>query len=290
MLNELNWREAPEMDAEIDKSSWEGIVLPPETISGIRNSFERFFERREEYRRFGFPWRRGILFVGPTGTGKTTVVKALAASRPEVPFLYVRDLDPFGVAGAIARVFAKARALAPSILALEDVDGLVNGSNRTLFLNELDGFANNEGVLVVASSNHPERIDEALLKRPSRFDRVFHLGMPGLEEREVYLRRLLSLPHLAERFASEGEFEESVGRLAERTEGLSPAHIKEAVLSAALGLAEGGGEPQEGSEPDGGFDGRVLAQAELLKAYLRSARSPEDLAKPRAPGRALGFG
>lgn len=166
----------------------------------------------------------------------------------------------------------------------------MNGNNRALFLNELDGFANNEGVLVVASSNHPERIDEALLKRPSRFDRVFHLGLPGLPEREVYLRRLLSLNPLAERFASEGDLEESASRLAERTEGLAPAHIKEAVLSAALGLAEERGGTQRGSEPTDGFEGLVLAQVELLKAYLRSAKSPEDLAKPRVPGRAPGFG
>lgn len=217
------------------------------------------------------------------------MVKALASSEPDVPFLYVRDLDVLGGAAAIARIFGRARSLAPSILALEDVDGLVNAMNRAIFLNELDGFVSNEGAFVIASSNHPERIDKALLKRPSRFDRVFHLGLPGLSERKGYLLKLLAVPPIAGRFSTEGEMEQAVGVLAERSEGLSPAHIKEAVLSAALGLAEGCEE--RGKEPPSeGFAGCVLGQMEMLKAYLRSAKSPEDLAEARPPGRSLGFG
>lgn len=278
----MGWREAPELEEEIDGASWDGIILPTDTISAIRNSFERFFERREEYGRLGFPWRRGILLVGPTGTGKTSVVKSLAASRPDVPFLYVRDLDMMGGARAIAQIFEKARKLAPAILTLEDIDGLVNGANRALFLNELDGFSNNDGVLVLASSNHPERIDEALLKRPSRFDRVFHFGLPAFKERKEYLRRLFCSPPLSRRFASEREMDQAAERLAEGSEGLAPAHIKEAVLSAALDLIE---DTEDGGRET--FEGRVLSQIELLKAHIKT--SGEELGEMRPPGNSMGF-
>jgi len=277
------WRDAPDLDAEVKKASWEEVVLSEEISCEIQRSVERFFERRESYRQLGFAWRRGILLIGPPGTGKTMVVKAVAASRPELPFLYVRDLEGHGEDWAIGAIFQRARALAPTILAFEDIDGLVNAANRSVFLNELDGFASNDGLLIVASSNHPERIDEALLKRPSRFDRVFYLGPPSLPERERYLRELLSRPPLVGRFSSEGPGE-AARRVAERTEGFTPAHLKEAVLSAALELAH------EGEQPLATFEEAVLAQADALRAYLRRAEVPEKLGELRAPGRPLGFG
>lgn len=284
LFSGTGWREAPELEDEIDGASWDGIVLPKETLSAIRNSFGRFFERREEYRALGVPWRRGLLLVGPTGTGKTSVVKALAASRPDLPFLYVRDLDAMGGARAIGNIFGRARKLSPSILALEDIDGLVNGANRSIFLNELDGFGDNDGVFVLASSNHPERIDEALLKRPSRFDRVFHLGLPTFKERKEYLTRLLSAPPLYRRFPSGRETEEAADRLAESSEGLAPAHIKEAVLSAALGLTE---DAEDGGREEA-FEDLVLSQIGRLKTHLKT--SGEELGEMRPPGSSMGFG
>ena len=68
-------------------------------------------------------------------------------------------------------VFAKARIEAPCVLILEDLDSLINDSNRSFFLNQLDGLENNDGLLVIGSTNHYDRLDPAITKRPSRFDR-----------------------------------------------------------------------------------------------------------------------
>ncbi|MGH3088196.1 MAG: AAA family ATPase, partial [Rubrobacteraceae bacterium] len=155
-----------------------------------------------------------------------------------------------------------------------DIDGLVSEHNRSVFLNEMDGFASNDGLLVVASSNHPEKLDEALLKRPSRFDRVFHLGLPDLEVREEHLGRLFSLPALVGRL----EFpEETARRVAGITGGFTPAHIKEAVLSAALEFAH------EEIEED--FEEAVVSQVESLRAYLKLADAPGKLGETRVPTR-----
>ena len=71
----------------------------------------------------------------------------------------------------MAQVFGKARAEAPCVLILEDLDSLINDDNRSFFLNQLDGLESNDGLLVIGSTNHYDRLDPAITKRPSRFDR-----------------------------------------------------------------------------------------------------------------------
>ena len=71
----------------------------------------------------------------------------------------------------MSQVFGRARAEAPCVLILEDLDSLINDANRSFFLNQLDGLENNDGLLVIGSTNHYDRLDPAITKRPSRFDR-----------------------------------------------------------------------------------------------------------------------
>lgn len=68
-------------------------------------------------------------------------------------------------------VFSKARLLAPCVLILEDLDNMINPNNRSFFLNQIDGITPNNGVLIIATTNYLEKLDPALSKRPSRFDR-----------------------------------------------------------------------------------------------------------------------
>jgi len=68
-------------------------------------------------------------------------------------------------------VFGKARELAPCVIILEDLDSLINDSNRSYFLNQLDGLEGNDGLLVIGTTNHFDRLDPGISSRPSRFDR-----------------------------------------------------------------------------------------------------------------------
>ena len=264
------WSDDPEMLEEVSKVTWDDIILAQETLDDIRRTIDQFFLQKETFASLRFPWRRGVLLVGPPGTGKTMVCKAAAASHPEVPFLYVGDIGRRNCIAEIEQVFEHARKSAPCILAFEDMDGLVDRANRTVFLNELDGFRNNEGLLIIASSNHPERIDEAILKRPSRFDRVYHIGLPARPERVAYARLLLErTPNLAPSL----DVPSLAEKVADATEGFTPAFLKEAFLSAMLQMV------QEGlTTLDESFGAAVLEQVDLLRKYLKKAKNPEALA------------
>jgi transitional endoplasmic reticulum ATPase len=76
-----------------------------------------------------------------------------------------------GDEGGITDVFAKARQMSPCVLILEDLDSLITDQNRSFFLNQLDGIEGNDGLLVIGTTNHFEKLDLGLSKRPSRFDR-----------------------------------------------------------------------------------------------------------------------
>lgn len=225
--------------------------------------------------------------VGPPGTGKTLVTKAVAASLPEYPFLYVRDLSGYDTQEEIiADVFARARELSPAILVFEDIDGFVNDSNRAVFLNELDGFHSNDGILVLASSNHPERVDEALLKRPSRFDRVFHIGLPGEDERRRFCLRLLSRPELLRRVGGESGAQRLAADVAKRTGGFTPAYLQEVFVGAALEMAHGGVGGADRTDHESVSLGEiVLRRAEALRTHISDARDPQKLAEMRDPSR-----
>ncbi len=267
------WESAPDLDREIGKATWDDLVLPPDVARGVREAVEGFFTHREAFAALGFAWRRGVLLVGPPGTGKTLVCKAAAAALAPMPFLYVRDLREHKEREAIESIFRRARRLAPCILAFEDIDGLVTDSNRSVFLNEIDGFQDNDGLLIIASSNHPEKIDEALLKRPSRFDRVFHLGLPALAERREFCRRVLSRSSLGEKIVPGLDRDLLANDVARRSDGFTPAYLKEVFTSAALQHAQSGA-----TALDETFAETVMAQVSELRAHLKRARNPNSLA------------
>lgn len=278
------WQDAPELAEDLKTLTWDEVVLPAAQVADIRQTVDAFFAQKEVFHQAGFPWRRGILLIGPPGTGKTMVCKAVAATHADVPLLYVRDIAERSRGDDIEAIFQHARRCAPCILAIEDMDGLIHDQNRTRLLNEMDGFRNNDGLLIIATSNHPHKIDEALLRRPSRFDRVYHIGLPDRPERLAYGLRLLERTAAVPAGTDRQRLAEAV---ADASEGFTPAFLKEAYLSALLKVA------QDGRIDDpAAFCDAAIGQVESLRHYLKKAKNPDRFAEfaPSANGfESIGF-
>lgn len=115
------------------------------------------------------------------------------------------------------------------MLVLEDLDALITRRNRSHFLNELDGFAQNDGILTLATSNYPEKLDPAIVDRPSRFDRKFLFDRPERSERWRYLTRWN-----ASLEAPMATSNETLATVADDTEDFSFAYLKELCMAALM--------------------------------------------------------
>ena len=212
---------------------------------------------------------KGVLLVGPPGTGKTLMAKAVAGEAG-VQFLSISGSDfvelYVGVGASRVRdLFDQAKKVAPAIIFIDEIDavgrqrgsGLGGGHDereQTLnqLLVEMDGFTNNEGVIVMAATNRADILDNALL-RPGRFDRQVYIGLPDVKGREA----ILNVHARGKRIGDDVSFKS----IARGTAGFSGADLENLLNEAAL-LAVRRGQ-------------RFIMQADIDEAILKVAMGPE---------------
>ena len=207
-----------------------------------------FLKNPRKYIELGARIPKGILMIGPPGTGKTYITKAVAGEAG-VPFFSISGSDFVemfvGVGASRVRdLFEQAKKNSPCIIFIDEIDavgrrrgaGLGGGHDereQTLnqLLVEMDGFGINEGIIIVAATNRPDILDPALM-RPGRFDRQVVVGVPDIKGREAILKVHSKAKPLAE------DVELKV--LARRTPGFTPADIENLMNEAALLTARKG--------------------------------------------------
>ncbi len=233
-------------DAQVTFNDVAGLQEEKEELQEIVD----FLKNPNRYTKLGARIPKGVLLVGPPGTGKTYVTKAVAGEAG-VPFFSISGSDFVemfvGVGASRVRdLFDQAKKNAPSIIFIDEIDavgrrrgaGLGGGHDereQTLnqMLVEMDGFGVNQGVIVFAATNRPDVLDPALL-RPGRFDRQIVIGLPDVLGREEVFR-----VHSANK-----PLDESVDLrvLSRMTPGFSPADIENILNEAALLTARRGGK------------------------------------------------
>jgi len=252
-----HWDNSQALFRMVQASSFDDLIMEPELIEAIRGDFRQFLDSRDQYLELGVPWRRGALLIGPPGNGKTHCVRALVKEM-SVPCLYVQSLaDPhLDREQLLGAVFRRARQLRPCVLIMEDLDALVGKDNQSFFLNQMDGFEKNEGLIVLATTNHPERIDPAILNRPSRFDRKYHFDLPNANGRRRFLDQWRV--RLADKVVWK---EASLNATVESTHGYSFAYLKELMISSlTVSLSDGSGQ----------FESILVKQLQLLTGQMKT--------------------
>jgi len=216
---------------------------------------------------------KGVLLVGPPGTGKTLLAKAVAGEAG-VQFLSISGSDfvelYVGIGAARVRdLFEQAKKVAPSIIFIDEIDavgrqrgaGLGGGHDereQTLnqLLVEMDGFGNAQGIIVMAATNRPDILDNALL-RPGRFDRQIYVGLPDIKGREEILKVHARNKPLAE--------DVDLANLAKGTAGFTGADLENLLNEGALLAARA--------------RRRYITMDDLEKAMLKVMAGPEKRSK-----------
>ena len=203
--------------------------LPSYEITDILKDIQNFWDRKDKYKEYNFVHKRGILMYGEPGCGKSGIIQLISQQIIEKDgiVINVKDEEDVERFTSFIATFRKVEPNRPLIVLLEDIDSLAGeGRHQTArLLNILDGVKQIEGVVYIATTNYPEKLQERITNRPSRFDRRYKVELPNEDIRRAYIEHKLSEDDL------KGiDIEEWI----KKTEGMSLSHLKEVVISVIV--------------------------------------------------------
>jgi len=203
--------------------------LPTEEIGEILNDIKKFWKKAETYRQYKLMHKRGILLYGDPGCGKSGILQlCMKHIIDELQGIVINIKDEESIK-SYAESIPKLRQIEPSrplVVIIEDIDNIAGENNysTSILLNILDGVKQIENVVYIATTNYPEKLEERVSNRPSRFDRRYYISPPSSDVRKAYLLNKIG----------QSELSLDVDQWVEDTEGLSMSHLKELFISVVV--------------------------------------------------------
>ncbi len=222
------------------QKDWGSIIMDPIGKKEIWLNTIGLLKCCDKLEKRGIPLKRGIILAGEPGTGKTAICKALMWEGEGITRI---STNAYGMMqeGYVCDLFSIAQELSPTIIFIEDLDFIGHERNEHFrgtpglieLLAEMDGIEEKKAIVTVATTNSIGTLDKALSERPSRFDRVFKIGLPSYQQRAELLTRLSRENPLPA---------EIIEYITKKTDGFTPAQIQEVTHGMVISHIAGGEE------------------------------------------------
>lgn len=225
-----------------DNITWDDVILPNRFIDIIKANVLNIFSMRELLQKNKISLKRGIIFSGKPGTGKTMLCKVLA-KEVDATVIYVLP-SHIKQLYDISRICDMARELAPSLVIIEDIDFLTQdretGNNWSVveLMNQMDGIEDFKDIITLATTNMVDDVERAIKNRPGRFDRVIDVPPPDFETRVRMFKRFCFNFNISE----DVNFE----HISKETDKATGAYIKDVCITAAFIAIQDGSVDKNG--------------------------------------------
>lgn len=205
-------------------------ILPSDEMKEIIEDIKNFWNNKKSYENYKFVHKRGILMYGKPGNGKSGIIQLISKYLIEEQdgiIINITNADKLSQYDSIVGQLREIEPNRPLIVILEDLDAMIDEDSWIIStaLNLLDGVKQIGNVVYIATTNYPEKLEDRITNRPSRFDRKYEIPLPNAAIRKEYIKCKLTSSDLEKI---------NLNTWVSETEGMSLAHLKELIISVIV--------------------------------------------------------